>query len=126
MQIIGDGESASIQYVMDHEPYVAEVVEVSDAGDEELDEDADSEKELMNELERFYVEKFEGNVLREFYSGGQLKSESEVKDGKRHGRYREYYENGNLKLRGKYQENRRKGTWKYYTEEGKFDRKEKY
>lgn len=126
LQIVGDNESASLHYVMDHEPYIAEPVLINDSDDEVLDEDAESEKELMNELKRFYVEKFEGNVLRNFYPGGQLKSESEVKEGKRHGRYREYYENGTLKLRGKYQSNRQKGTWKYYTEEGKFDRKEKY
>ena len=41
--------------------------------------------------------KFEGNVLREFYPEGALKSEAEVKEGKRHGRYREYYENGKFK-----------------------------
>ena len=79
----------------------------------------------MSELKRFYVEKFEGNVLREFYSEGALKSEVEVKEGKRHGRYREYYEDGTLKLRGKYANNKPKGTWKYYTEDGKFERKRK-
>ena len=125
LQIIGDSESASLHYVMDHTPYVFEAAEVSDSNDEELDENVDSEKELMNELKRFYVEKFEGNILREFYPEGQLKSESEVKEGKRHGRYREYYKTGALKVRGKYQANRQKGTWKYYTEDGKFDRKEK-
>ena len=26
----------------------------------------------MSELKRFYVEKFEGNVLREFYPGGSV------------------------------------------------------
>ena len=55
-----------------------------------------------------------------------MKSEAEVKEGKRHGRYREYYENGKLRLRGKYSHNQPKGTWKYYTEEGKFERKEKF
>jgi antitoxin component YwqK of YwqJK toxin-antitoxin module len=111
---------------MDHKPYVFEPVVISDSEEEELDEDAESEKEPMNEPKRFYVEKFEGNVLRDFYPEGRLKSESEVKDGKRHGRYREYYESGTLKVRGKYQSNRPKGTWKYYTEEGKFERKEKH
>ena len=62
----------------------------------------------MSELKRFYVEKFEGNVLREFYPEGALKSEVEVKEGKRHGRYREYYEDGTLKLRGKYANNKPK------------------
>lgn len=128
MQIIGDGQSASLQYVMDYSPYNPEVVVAIDADeeDEALDENAETEKEQLSELKRFYVEKFEGNILREYYPEGALKSEAEVKEGKRHGRYREYYENGKLKLRGKYSENNPRGTWKYYTEEGKFERKEKY
>ena len=67
-----------------------------------------------------------GNVLREFYPEGALKSEAEIKEGKRHGRYREYYEDGTLKLRGKNANNKPKSTWKYYTEDGKFERKEKF
>lgn len=129
MQITGEGESASLQCVMDYSPYrpaEASVAVVTDEEDEEMNEDAESESEQMSELQRFYVEKFEGNVLREFYPEGALKSETEVKEGKRHGRYREYYENGKLKLRGKYGNNVPKGTWKYYTEEGEFERKEKY
>jgi hypothetical protein len=129
MQVIGDGQSASLQYVMDYTPYEPkeEVISVAtDEDDEEMDEDVETEKEQMSELKRFYVEKFEGNVLREFYPEGALKSESEVKEGKRHGRYREYYEDGTLKLRGKYANNKPKGTWKYYTDEGKFDHKEKF
>ena len=117
-----------MQYVMDYSPYVPETIAAidTDEEDEEMDEDAATEKEQMSELKRFYVEKFEGNVLREFYPEGALKSEAEVKEGKRHGRYREYYENGKLKLRGKYANNLPKGTWKYYTDEGEFERKEKY
>mgnify|MGYP000092270603 FL=1 len=128
MQVIGDGRSASLQYVMDYSPYQPEevVAIAADEDDEEMNEDAETEKEQMSELKRFYVEKFEGNVLREFYPEGALKSEAEVKEGKRHGRYREYYEDGTLKLRGKYANNKPKGTWKYYTEDGKFERKEKF
>ena len=128
MQVIGDGRSASLQYVMDYSPYQPEevVAVAADEDDEEMNEDAETEKEQMSELKRFYVEKFEGNVLREFYPEGALKSEAEVKEGKRHGRYREYYEDGTLKLRGKYANNKPKGTWKYYTEDGKFERKEKF
>jgi antitoxin component YwqK of YwqJK toxin-antitoxin module len=37
---------------------------------------------------------------REFYPEGALKSESEIKNGKRHGKYREYYETGELSIRG--------------------------
>ena len=129
MQVIGDSRSASLQYVMDYAPYEPEETVTSvatDEDDEEMNEDAETEKEQRGELKRFYVEKFEGNVLREFYPEGALKSESEVKEGKRHGRYREYYEDGTLKLRGKYANNKPKGTWKYYTDEGKFDHKEKF
>lgn len=128
MQVVGNKQTVSMQYVMDYVPYQPEVaVEViTDEEDKEMNEDAVTEKEQMGELERFYIEKFQGNVLREFYPEGALKSEAEVKDGKRHGRYREYYENGKLKLRGKYSNNLPKGTWKYYTEDGEFDRKEKY
>lgn len=129
MQVIGDSRSASLQYVMDYAPYEPEETVTSvatDEDDEEMNEDAETEKEQMGELKRFYVEKFEGNVLREFYPEGALKSESEVKEGKRHGRYREYYKDGTLKLRGKYANNKPKGTWKYYTDEGKFDHKEKF
>ena len=129
MQVIGDSRSASLQYVMDYAPYEPEETVTSvatDEDDEEMNEDTETEKEQMGELKRFYVEKFEGNVLREFYPEGALKSESEVKEGKRHGRYREYYKDGTLKLRGKYANNKPKGTWKYYTDEGKFDHKEKF
>ena len=105
---------------------VARREERFDEEEEEMNEDVVTEKEQLSELKRFYVEKFEGNVLREFYPEGALKSEAEVKEGKRHGRYREYYENGKLRLRGKYSHNQPKGTWKYYTEEGKFERKEKF
>lgn len=128
MQIVGDNHLSSLQCVIDYSPYKPEEVAAvaTDEEDSEMSEDAETEKEQLGELERFYVEKFEGNVLREFYPEGTLKSESEVKEGKRHGRYREYYENGNLKMRGKYSDNKPKGTWKYYTEEGKFERKEKF
>ncbi|WP_455586674.1 toxin-antitoxin system YwqK family antitoxin [Bacteroides sp.] len=128
MQIVGNEQLASLHYVMDYSPYEPEdaVTVDTDEEDKEMNEDAVTEKEQMSELERFYVEKFEGNVLREFYPEGALKSEVEVKEGKRHGRYREYYENGKLKLRGKYANNLPKGTWKYYTDEGEFEHKEKF
>ncbi len=130
MQITGEKQAASLHYLMEHQPYhpEPEVTATTDPDeeDEAMKEDAATEKELMNELKRFYVEKFQGNVLRDFYEEGALKSESEVKNGKRHGRHREYYESGKLRARGKYVNNRPKGTWKYYTEEGKFERKEKF
>ena len=131
MQIVGDKQQVSLHYIMDFKPYKEEPA--AESSDEEIDkedkamnEEAETERELMSELKRFYVEKFEGNVLRDFYEDGTLKSESEIKDGKRHGRYREYDEAGKLRVRGKYAKNKPKGTWKYYTAEGKFERKEKF
>ena len=128
MQVTGENEWATLHNRMDYKPYIPEVLVVKDAdeADSEMNENAETERELMSELKRFYIEKFQGNVLREFYPEGALKSETEVKEGKRHGRYREYFENGKLKTRGKYVNNRPKGTWKHYTEEGKFERKEKF
>ena len=143
-QVVGDKQATSVRLSIDHLPYEEKpdnftleidelvqnvdslIAEKMDEADEKMNVDAESEKELMSELKRFYVEKFEGNILREYYESGTLKSETEVKDNQRSGRHREYYENGTLLVRGKYVKNKPKGTWKYYTPEGKFDRKEKY
>lgn len=127
-QVVSDDRSVSLQCHIEYEPYIplVETETDPDESDKEMNEDAESEKEILNELKRFYVEKFQGHVLREYYNDGALKSETEIKGGKRHGRHREYYENGKLSVRGKYVDNRPKGTWKYYTEEGKFERKEKF
>ena len=145
-QVVGGKQTASIYMTIDHMKYEEEpdelsleidrltpvenadtlIAEMVDENDEAMDVEAESEKELMNELQRFYVEKFEGNVLREYYESGALKSETETKKNQRSGRHRAYYEDGSLQVRGKYAKNKPKGTWKYYTPEGKFDRKEKY
>ena len=54
MQIVGNSQSASLQYVMDYKPYQPEevVAVVTDEEDEEMNEDADTEKEQMSELKR--------------------------------------------------------------------------
>ncbi len=125
MQIVGDTKAPSLHCIMNYQPYVSEAEpEMDDEPEDEVGEE--TEEKQISELQRFYIEKFQGDVLREFYPEGALKSETEIKDGKRHGRHREYYESGKLKLRGKYSKNSPKGTWKYYTEEGKQDRKEKF
>lgn len=126
VQVVGDEAQPSMHFMMEYKPYQEpEIIEADSVDVEEVDEEQ-SERELMNELKRFYVEKFEGNVLREFYPGGALKSETETRSGVRYGRHREYYESGKLKLRGKYANNKPKGVWKYYTEDGKFERKERF
>ncbi|MDR2935731.1 MAG: DUF3352 domain-containing protein [Rikenellaceae bacterium] len=128
LQVAAERGSASLQLVLNHAPYRVPAPAEQLVADESIvlpDEDL-SEKELMSELERFYVEHFEGNVLHEYYPDGSLQSESEIKNGRRNGRYREFFENGKLKVRGAYTNNVPRGTWKYYTEEGEFDHKEKH
>lgn len=126
-QLVGDDQSASMQCLIEYDPYIPiETVADADQTDKEMNENAESEKEILNELKRFYVEKFQGHILREYDENGNLKSETEIKEGKRHGRHREYFPDGKLKIRGKYIANQPKGTWKYYTEEGKLEQKKKF
>ena len=122
MQIIGDRQQIPMRIMLNYHPY-----EEIFTDDIELDDDdtVKTEKEILDELQRFYIEKFQGNVYREYYQDGILKIKCEIRDGKRHGTYHEYYENGKLKIRGKYSKGIAKGTWKFYTFEGKFDKKEK-
>ena len=131
LQITGDRYLIPMHLVLNHRPYMEEAVtDDADADSEEYDSDdedaATTEEEILEELQRFYVEKFQGNIYREYYPEGVLKSKWEIRDGRRHGKYHEYYENGKLKIRGKYAKGQPKGTWKYYTEAGKLDKKEKF
>jgi hypothetical protein len=127
-QLTGEKKQIGMQLVLEHEAYAPPAVEEEIISEIIMEEEheAATEKELMSELKRFHVEHFEGNIFREFYESGNLRSESEVKEGKRNGKYREYYENGALKLRGQYIDNQKRGTWRYYTEDGKFDGREKF
>ncbi len=131
LQVSDEKGKVSLNAIIEHAQYdgdgspVPTAMEPDDPDDPATEDRDQSEKELMSELKRFYVEKFEGNVLCEYYDDGALMSESEVKDGKRHGHYREFYPGGTLRLRGKYSKGQPKGTWKYYTEDGAFDRKER-
>jgi len=121
LQITGDRRRIPMHLVLNYRTYTEEPV-IEDTDDEDA---VATEKEILEELQRFYVEKFQGNLYREYYPDGAIKTKSEIKDGRRHGKYHEYYENGVLKVRGKYSKGQPKGTWKYYTEEGKFVEKVK-
>ena len=136
-QIIGDNNNAFMHLTAQYNPPQEDKIispeeallleeENETAEGEEDNTENLSEKALMNELKKFYVEKFQGNILREFYPDGALMSETEIKEGLRNGRHREYFESGKLKLRGRYINNRPKGIWKYYTEEGKFEKRERF
>lgn len=114
LQISGEQKQITMQACMNYFPYK----EYTTTEPENETTTALSEKDEIDELNRFYAEKFQGNIYREFYSAGALKSECEIREGRRHGKYHEYYEEGTLKVRGKYSKGSPKGTWIYYSEEG--------
>ena len=86
---------------------------------------AEKEDTLQN-LERFYLEKFGGNVYTEFYDDGNVKSKSEISKGIKDGKYQAFYSNGKLQINGKFKNNRKTGTWSYFDENGDLIRKEKW
>lgn len=120
-QVVGDRKQVGMQIVMNYLPYQEPIIEGADTEDEP---EAGGTNEI-DELNRFYAEQFQGNIYREFYPENALKSECEIRDGRRHGKYHEYYPDGSLKIRGKYAKGQPKGTWKYYSPEGLLERKEK-
>jgi antitoxin component YwqK of YwqJK toxin-antitoxin module len=125
-QIIDEQQRIAMQLTLNYAPYKQEVITEDVEQEEDEDEEPDgSENDDIDDLNRFYAEKFQGNVYRDFYQDGALKSECEIRKGKRHGKYHEYYDNGTLKIRGKYVKGEPRGTWKYYTETGTFDKKVK-
>lgn len=121
LQIVGNRHKVALRMIMNYHPYHPPLL-----SEEELREDDDtdiSEKAVIDELNRFYAETFQGNVYREFYPEGALKSECEIRNGQRHGKYHEYFGNGSLKIRGRYDKDHPTGTWKYYTEDGTLEKK---
>ena len=124
LQITEDRQQIVMKLALNYLPYKEETM-ASDPDDDE-EEAVTTENEQLQELERFYVEKFQGNIYRDYYPDGILKIKCEIRNGKRHGKYHEYYETGKLKVRGQYAKGNPKGTWKYYTHEGKLERKVKH
>lgn len=57
-------------------------------------------------------------VYKEFYPGGNLKSEGFIKGEKSDSLWRNYYESGALKSKGLYSEGAKQGKWVYYYEDG--------
>ena len=103
--------------------------------EEAEDEDIDIEfenpdfierEDTIQNLDRFYLEKFAGNVFTEFYEDGNIKSKSEMSKGIKNGKYQAFYPDGKLQINGKFKNNKRNGTWNYFDENGKSIRKEKW
>jgi hypothetical protein len=86
---------------------------------------AEREDTLQN-IERFYLEKFGKNVYTEFYDDGSIKSKSEISKGIKDGKYQAFFPDGKLQIAGKFKNNKKNGTWSYFDEDGKTVRKEKW
>ncbi len=134
-QVVSNKKQIHMQFVLNYSPYCPPDTSSADGVEniKELhEEDGETsgeedmkipEDENIDTLKYFYAEKFQGKLHREFYPGNILKSECEIRNGRRHGTYREYYKNGKIKVRGKYSKGKPKGKWKYYTRDGKLDHK---
>jgi hypothetical protein len=90
------------------------------------DDELSLAEDTLSNLQLFYVEKMTGNVYTEFYDDGSIKSQTEMKDGIRQGKYREFYPSGKLKIYGKYKNDLKNKTWHFYNEDETLLRKEKW
>jgi hypothetical protein len=90
------------------------------------EEDFSLREDSLSNLQLFYVEKMTGNIYTEFYEDGAVRSQTEMKNGIRHGKYKEFYPDGKLKIYGKFKKNARNGTWHYYNEDESVLKKEKW
>lgn len=72
--------------------------------------------------------------IKEYYKGGQIKSEGGYLDKKytdktlekKHGLFINYYENGQMDNQGKYLKNKMEGEWKWYFKNGQVSAEESY
>jgi len=101
-------------------------VEKEDDDEEEDAIDFIDREDALQDLELFYLEKFQGNVYTEFYEDGSVKSKSEMSKGIKNGKYQAFFPNGKPQVTGKFKNNQRTGTWKFFDENGKTIRKEKW
>ena len=56
--------------------------------------------------------------IKEYYSNGNLYSEGEYLNGKKHGKGKSYYTNGNIAFEGEYLNGKRNGKGKEYDKVG--------
>ena len=65
-------------------------------------------------------------VVKEYYSTGELKTETRLKNGLKHGFFKEYYKNGKVKLVQHYRGGIKHGREKFYDSDGAFSQTFKY
>ena len=83
----------------------------------------------LSEVQQFAIEKLEGNIYREYFEpidSSKIKSEVEMRNGVKEGRYKQFDSLGHLIIRGKYDKGKKTGIWRYFNEQGFKIRKEKY
>lgn len=108
---------------LEYKPDTSKTLDSAEIAEETAQDMLDS----MDDIQRFIAEKFEKNVIRDFYENSDnIRFEAETKKGELHGRYREFYETGELKLYGKYSRGEKRGVWRYYNKEGILEKKERF
>jgi antitoxin component YwqK of YwqJK toxin-antitoxin module len=60
-----------------------------------------------------------GELRREYYENGKLKSEIHYKNNEKNGSYKFYYDNERVKVKGNYKNGKLEGKVKEYDENGK-------
>ena len=66
-----------------------------------------------------YLLSAQGEIKREYYSNGKLKSDGTIVNGVRNGLYKEFYESGKLWKEWNYENGKEEGLSVWYFEDGK-------
>jgi hypothetical protein len=128
-QLTGEKEMFDTRWFAEFD--VPQAEKESDDEDEEIEMETEpvdfvDREDVLPDLERFYLEKFQGNVYTEFYDDGGIKSKSEMSKGVKDGKYQAFFPDGKLQVDGKFKSNQKTGVWKYFDKDGKTVRKEKW
>ena len=59
-----------------------------------------------------------GEILKTYYSSGELSAEAEYIQGKKEGAYKKYHKNGNAESIGQYLDDKKSGLWYFYAKDG--------
>ena len=59
-----------------------------------------------------------GEILKTYYSSGELSAEAEYIKGKKEGAYKKYHKNGNAESIGQYLDDKKSGLWYFYAKDG--------
>jgi hypothetical protein len=74
---------------------------------------------VRENTEKSGVQGQERKTVTSYTSDGKIKSEYQVKDGKKDGYYKEFYSNGKCKVQGNYGGDKKNGIWTLFWEDGR-------